>query len=86
MRLRHLPFIRHKETLIRFCDHPIETKPTQLLVIDEKVLVTVVTVRQIARKHEAQLRHFMTQFALPLGLIANFCKPSLEIKTIRNKA
>lgn len=86
MGLRHLPFIRHKETTIRFCDHAIETKPIQLLVIDEKVLLTVVTVRQIARKHEAQLRHFMTQFDLPLGLIANFCKPSLEIVTLRNKA
>ena len=86
MRLRHLPFVRHKETSIRFCDHPIETKPVQLLVIDEKVLLTIVTVRQVERKQQAQVRYFMEQFDLPLGMVANFCKPSLEIKTLRNKA
>ncbi|MCE7984023.1 MAG: GxxExxY protein [Caldilinea sp. CFX5] len=86
MQLRHLPFVRHKESSIRFCDHPIETKPIQLLVIDEKVLLTIVTVRQVERKHQAQAQHFMEQFALPLGMVANFCKPSLEIKTLQNKA
>jgi GxxExxY protein len=86
LRLRHLPFVQHKETSIRFCDQPIETKPIQLFIIDEKVLLTVVTARQVVRKHEARLRHFMEQFDLPLGLIANFCKPSLEIKTLRGKA
>jgi GxxExxY protein len=85
MRLRHLPFVRHKETSIRFCDQLIETKPLQLLVIDEKVLLTIVTVRQVERKQHAQVRHFMEQFDLPLGMVANFCKPSLEIKTLRNK-
>lgn len=85
MQLRHLPFVRHKESSIRFCDHRIETKPIQVLVIDGKVLLMIVTVRQVERKQQAQVRHFMEQFALPLGMIANFCKPSLEIKTIRNK-
>jgi GxxExxY protein len=85
MQLRHLPFVRHKESSIRFCDHLIETKPIQVLVIDGKVLLMIVTVRQVERKQQAQVRHFMEQFALPLGMIANFCKPSLEIKTIRNK-
>ncbi len=86
MRLRHLPFVQQKETTIRYCNHPIESKPIQLLLIDEKVLLTVVTARQVAYKHEVQLRHFMQQFELPLGLIANFCKPSLEIVTLRTKA
>lgn len=85
MRLRHLPFVQHKETSIRFCDQPIETKPTQLFIVDEKVLVTVVTARQLVHRHQAQARHFMQQYDLPLGLIANFCKPSLEIMTLRGK-
>lgn len=85
MRLRHLPFVQQKETTICYCNHPVETKPIQLLLIDEKVLLTVVTARQVVYKHEVQLRHFMQQFELPLGLIANFCKPSLEIVTLRAK-
>lgn len=85
MRLHHLPFVQQKETSIRFYEHPIETRPIQLFIVDEKVLVTVVTARQIVHRHQAQARHFMQQYDLPLGLIANFCKPSLEIMTLRGK-
>jgi len=85
MRLRHLPVTLKREVPILFRGHPIETRDARLLVIDEKVLLTVMTTRTISHRHQIQLRHFMQQFSLQLGLIANFCKPSLEIVTLRNK-
>lgn len=86
LRLHRLPFGLKKDPSIQFRGQPLETKPLQLLIIDEKVLLTIMTTRAIAYRHEVQLRHFMQQFDLQLGLIANFCKPSLEIVTLRNKA
>ena len=84
LRLRHLPFVLHKDVAIHYRGHPLTTKPVQLLLIDQKVLLAIMTTRTIAHRHQVQLRHFMQQYQVALGLIANFCKPSLEIVTLRN--
>jgi GxxExxY protein len=85
MRLRHLPVLLKKEVPILFRGHPIETRNLRLLIVDDKVLLAVMTTRAVSHRHQLQLRHFMGQLKLQVGVIANFCKPSLEIVTLRNK-
>jgi GxxExxY protein len=72
-----------KEISIRFRGRPIETRKTRLLVVESKVLLAPIAVRQITAKLKGRLRQYLKLLGLQLGLVANFHAPSLVIETVR---
>jgi GxxExxY protein len=72
-----------KEIAIQFRGQPIETHETRLLIVDDKILLAPIAVRQITELLKGRFRQYLRLFNLRLGLIANFHSPSLEIVTVR---
>ena len=83
LRWHDIPYEVKKEITIRFREQPIETRETRLLVVDDKVLLAPVAVRQITPTLKGRFRQYLKLLGFELGLIANFHAPSLEIETIR---
>jgi len=72
-----------KEIAIQFRGQPIETHETRLLIVDDKILLAPIAVRQITELLKGRFRQYLRLFNLRLGLIANFHSPNLEIVTVR---
>lgn len=72
-----------KEMTIQFRGRPIETRETRLLIVDKRVLLAPIAVRQITPRLKGRFRQYLRLLDLNLGLIANFHAPSLEIETVR---
>ena len=72
-----------KEITIRFRGRPIETRETRLLIVDDKVLLAPIAVREITPRLKGRFRQYLEILGLKLGLIANFHAPSLKIETVR---
>jgi len=72
-----------KDITICFHGQPIETRETRLLIVDDKVLLTPIAVREITPVLKGRFRQYLGLLGLNLGLIANFHAPSLEIETVR---
>ena len=83
LRWHNVPYDLKKEIIIHFRGQPIETRKTRLLVIDKKVLLTPIAVRQITPELITRFRQYLTILGLKIGLIANFHAPSLEIEIVR---
>ena len=83
LRLRHTPYEVKKEITFLFRGRPIETREIRLLVVDNKVLLAPIAVREITLKLQGRLRQYLKLLGLKLGIIANFHTPSLEIETVR---
>jgi GxxExxY protein len=83
LRQHGIPYEVKKEISIRFRGQPIETRETRLLVVDKRVLLAPIAVREIAPKIKGRFRQYLRLLDLKLGLIANFHAPSLEIETVR---
>lgn len=83
LRRRDIPYQVKKEITIHFRGQPIETRETRLLIVDNRVLVAPIAVRQITRKIRGRLRQYLQLLELELGLIVNFHAESLEIETVR---
>ena len=83
LRMRSIPFEMKKEVVIQFHGHPIETRETRLLIVDNKVLVAPIAVREITSKLRGRFRQYLRLFDLDVGLVANFHSPSLQIETVR---
>lgn len=52
------------------------------LVVEDKVIVEVKAVEVLARAHHAQVLNYLKASGLPVGLLLNFSKPSLEMKRV----
>lgn len=83
LRLRDLPFEKLNEITIQYRGQPIERRDARMIVVDRKVLLVPVAVRQITADMRLRLRHYLSVLKLRLGLMANFHAPSLEIETVR---
>lgn len=65
-----------------FRQHSIQKKETRLLIIDDKILLTVVAVQSITFTMKKLLRYYLNLLGLEVGMIANFHAPALEIETV----
>ena len=83
LRWRDIPCEVKKEITIRFRGQPIEKRETRLVIVDNKVLLAPIAVREITPGLKGRLRQYLKLLGLKLGLIANFHAPSLEIETVR---
>lgn len=83
LRMRDIPFEKLTEITIQYRGQPIEQRDVRVIVVDRKVLLMPVTVRQITTDMRLKIRHYLSVLKLRLGLIANFHAPSLEIETVR---
>jgi GxxExxY protein len=83
LRWRGVPYEVKKELTIEFRGRPIETRETRLLIVDNRLLLVPIAVRQITPKLKSRLRQYLRLLDLKLGLVANFRAPSLEIETAR---
>jgi len=81
--LRHIPYEVKRQIQIQFHGHPIETRDTHLLIVDNRVLLAPIAIRQIAPRITGRLRQYLRLLDLKLGIVANFHAPGLEIATVR---
>jgi GxxExxY protein len=85
LRLRDIPYEVKKEMTIQFRGQPIETREIRLLIVDNKVLLAPIAVREITPRLKGRFRRYLGLLGLKLGLIANFHTPSLVIETVRGR-
>lgn len=52
------------------------------LVIEERVIVELKAIDTLTRAHSAQLLNYLKASGLPVGLLINFGRPSLEMKRV----
>lgn len=52
------------------------------LVVEDKVIVETKAVDALGPAHRAQVLNYLKASRLPIGLLFNFSKPSLEIKRV----
>ena len=83
LRYRDIPYEVRKEIVIQFRGQPIETRETRLVIVDNKVLLAPIAVREITPKISGRFRQYLRLLGRKLGIIANFHAPSLEIQTVR---
>ena len=55
------------------------------LLVDEKVLVELKTVKKILPQHEAQVINYLNATGISVGLLINFGSPKLEFKRLRKE-
>lgn len=79
----NIPYEVKKEITIHFRGQPIERRETRLLIVDSKVLLAPLAVRQITPRLKGRFRQYLRLLGLRLGFVANFHTPSLEIETVR---
>ena len=83
LRWRDIPYEVKKEITIRFRGQPIEKRETRLVIVDDRVLLVPIAVREITPELKGRFRQYLKLLGLKLGLIANFHAPSLEIEMVR---
>lgn len=54
------------------------------LLVENKMIVELKAVKELADTHFAQLRSYLKATGLKLGLLLNFAKPALEVKRVVN--
>lgn len=55
------------------------------IVVEEKVLLELKAVKQLAPEHKAQIINYLKASGLDVGLLINFAKPKLEYKRFTNQ-
>jgi len=83
LRQHGIPYAVKKEITITFHGRPIEMRETRLLIVDDKVLLAPIAVRDITPRLQGRFRQYLKLLGLKLGIVANFHTPSLEIKVVR---
>ena len=83
LRLRDVPYEVKKELAIQFRQQPIETYETRLIIVDNKVLLACIAVREITATLKDRFHQYLKLLQLEIGLIANFHDIRLEIETLR---
>jgi GxxExxY protein len=85
LRRSDIPFEVRKEITIQYCGRPIETRPVRLLIVDGKVMVLPVTVREMTSTTCEQARQYLSYLGLKLGIVANFHATSLQLAAVSAK-
>jgi GxxExxY protein len=83
MRLHDIGFEVKKQLSVRFRGQPIEDREIRLLVIQNRIAVLPVAVREITPLLAGRIRQYLRMLGLKLGLIANFHAERLDIRTLR---
>ena len=72
-----------KQIKIRY--HNIEVGTHRLdLLVEDSIIVELKAIKELADSHFAQLRSYLKATGLKIGLLANFAKPTLEVKRVIN--
>jgi len=84
LRQRNVPFETQRRVRLTYkgytlCDHVLD------LVVDEKVVVELKAVKELVDPHQTQLISYLKAARLPIGLLINFAKSSLEHRRIMLK-
>lgn len=82
LRLREVPHKVQKEVTIHFRGQPIETRKVRIIVVDDRVLLAPLAVREITPALIGRFRLYLQLLDIDLGLIANFSTTSLKIQTV----
>lgn len=72
-----------KEIPVYYRDHHLGIQPARLILVDGKVLLATVAVRDLEEAMQAQLKARLRHMRLPLGLLANSAGTALQIVAIR---
>lgn len=72
-----------KEIKIKYLGVEVGTHRLDLIV-ENKIIVELKAVKELADIHFAQLRSYLKATDLKVGLLLNFARPTLEIKRIVN--
>ena len=72
-----------KELPLRFRGIEVGTKPVRLFLVEGKILLATVAVKQIMSAHTEKMRWAMKVTGCKLGLIANFYPSSLGFRFLR---
>jgi GxxExxY protein len=83
LRLRDIPYEVKKEVTIQFRGQPIETRETRLVIVDNKILLAPIAVRELTPMLKGRFRQYLKLLDLRLGLVANFHTSRLEIATVK---
>lgn len=83
LRLHDIPYQTEQEIIISFRQQPIETRETRLIIVDNKVLLVPIAVREVTPTLEGRFHQYLKLLGLNIGLIANFYASSLRIETVR---
>ncbi len=79
----NLNYDSQKEIKIKYLGAEIGMHRLDLLV-ENRIIVELKTVKELADIHFAQLRSYLKATGLKTGLLFNFSRPTLEIKRIVN--
>jgi GxxExxY protein len=78
-----LAFTYVQELPVRYNGQVLDTRPTRLFIVEQKLLVATVALAQIKPTHSERLRWAQRETGCPLGLIANFYPSALDIRFYR---
>lgn len=78
MRLRQIPFDKINDIVVRFHGQPIERHKLPFLVVDSRLMVVPLAVRDITPAIQHRYRRCLQFIGLKQGLIVNFRSETLE--------
>ena len=78
-----LDFASQMEVQIEYLGVPVGLHRLDLLV-QNKVIVELEAVKELADIHFAQLRSYLKATGIKVGLLLNFSKPTLEVRRVVN--
>lgn len=78
-----LDFASQMEVQIEYLGVPVGLHRLDLLV-QNKVIVELKAVKELADIHFAQLRSYLKATGMNVGLLLNFSKPTLEVRRVGN--
>ena len=83
LRLHGLPYEIKRDVPILFRGQVVEQRDVRLILVDRKVLLAAVAVREISPVLKGRFSQYLRLLGLKLGLIANFYTSSLQIEAVR---
>ena len=78
--LRGIPYVREKEFHVTYKGKLLEKVFRPDFVCYDKIIVELKAVTEITDEHQAQVYNYLKATGMPLGLLINFGKVSLEYK------
>lgn len=84
-KLDNIPFEREKCFNIKYKDITLSKHYVADFICISKIIVELKALSGLTSEHEAQLINYLKATNLPLGILINFGKSSLDYKRIINK-
>ena len=61
----------------------VSTRECRLLIVEDKVIVAAVAVKEMSLAFDVKMRHYLDHFDKKLGLLANFHGKRLDVRPVR---